>query len=655
MFVLAAYYVVQKPIGIVPLQGLAQTFWTILLAAVIMVLSFGLGLMVINLLKPASIDPAERLLLSLGLGLGIVGLIGFAFAAVGLAKPVVYAVATLIGLIFVLANGSLKLARDDGRFYLSELGGSFRSVHIALKVAIFIILGIALLQALAPPDAFDALLYHLEFPARILKDSGIHPYDVAQFWFPSLPESAFLWVMALGSDRTPQLIHLLWMIISLGLIWKWARLWNDQAAWLAIAILISMPSLSLVASWAYTDFALTCLALSSLYSVVRYTQEDGKAWLLLSGIFAGMAMGVKYTSFILPVAEVVLILWWGRKTFRKAVYDGAVFSLIAVVIASPWYLRNWVVMNNPVYPFVFNGRYWDALRASLYEMKGTGLGWNIKELVMLPLAATLGYHDANYYDGRVGPLFLLLIPLIIIIFWQGRRESLPRKYSLLALGIFSFLSVLFWTLGVINTQSLWQVRLLYPVVFALSIPAALGILLLGKLNTEKLKVGSLFNVILGIVIGVTVLESVLFFSRSNPLPVELGTEQESKYLSRVIPTYSEMLNLLNSTPKDSKIYALFEPRSYRSPRWLQPDPVVDQLARDINLYGSAQNVVDAWRDQGYSHVLIYRWGVNFLDKNQPSVLTPQRKAILDQIIRDYLRLVGTTSEGDYELYEIPSK
>lgn len=202
MFILAAYYVVQKPLGVAPLQGLAQTLWTILLAAILIVLSVGLGLTVINLLKPASIDPVEQLLLSLGLGLGIVGLFGFTFAAVGLANSVVYAGATLIGLTLVISNGSLRLARDDGRYFLSDLGSSFKSVHNALKVAIFIVLGIAFLQALAPPDAFDALLYHLEFPARILKDGGIRPYDVTQFWYPSLPESAFLWVMALGSDRS---------------------------------------------------------------------------------------------------------------------------------------------------------------------------------------------------------------------------------------------------------------------------------------------------------------------------------------------------------------------------------------------------------------------------------------------------------------------
>jgi hypothetical protein len=310
-------------------------------------------------------------------------------------------------------------------------------------------------------------------------------------------------------------------------------------------------------------------------------------------------------------------------------------------------------MYNPIYPFVFGGRYWDSFRAALYGMKETGIGWDVKELLLLPLTATLGYRDANFFDGRIGPLFLILTPVVLLAYWQARNEILSRKNSLAVIGIYSVVSFSFWTIGVINTQSLWQVRLLFPAIIPLAIPAALGISMLAKLDTPRLKVSSIFTIILGAVIGITVVESMLFFSLRNPISVVLGTESERSYLSRVIPEYSKMLELLDKTPSDSKVYALFEPRSYRAPRSLQPDPFLDQWARDLNLYGNAQGVVNAWRAQGYTHVLIYRWGVEFLRNNQPSVLTPEREAELELLTQKYLIFASKTSGDFYELYTIP--
>lgn len=36
---------------------------------------------------------------------------------------------------------------------------------------------------------------------------------------------------------------------------------------------------------------------------------DGR-WILVCGSMAGFAMGIKYTSFILPVAIVLCLVWW---------------------------------------------------------------------------------------------------------------------------------------------------------------------------------------------------------------------------------------------------------------------------------------------------------------------------------------------------------
>ena len=79
-----------------------------------------------------------------------------------------------------------------------------------------------------------------------------------------------------------------------------------------------------------------------------------------------------------------MILWWGRGNLGAAVKLAVIFSLLALTVAAPWYLRNWAVMGNPVYPFVWGGQLWDAFRAEWYAEAGTGIGWNLRELLLLP-------------------------------------------------------------------------------------------------------------------------------------------------------------------------------------------------------------------------------------------------------------------------------
>ena len=241
-----------------------------------------------------------------------------------------------------------------------------------LKIAAVSTLIFAFLLALAPPaEAFDALFYHLVGPQRYLNGVGMQPSSVPHFWFPALPEGLFLWAQGLGAVRTTQLLHLTWAVLVVLLLWHWAAsVWESKTAQGTLIILLSMPSLYLLASWAYTDFALTFYGLAALYAV--YKAFDSTAappaigWIIIAGIGAGMSMAVKYTSFLVPVSAVLLALWWGRKDWGSAIKSILIFSLVALGIAAPWYLRSWIVMGNPFYPFAFGGLYWDSFRAAWY-------------------------------------------------------------------------------------------------------------------------------------------------------------------------------------------------------------------------------------------------------------------------------------------------
>src|SRR5690242_2295623 len=85
----AAYYVVQKPSLLTAFAGIADTLWTLLVAAILLFNAYGIGRRVLHVLKFDSQDSVDALLLSVGIGLGALGLFGLLFSALQLANETV--------------------------------------------------------------------------------------------------------------------------------------------------------------------------------------------------------------------------------------------------------------------------------------------------------------------------------------------------------------------------------------------------------------------------------------------------------------------------------------------------------------------------------------------------------------------------------------
>jgi hypothetical protein len=355
------------------------------------------------------------------------------------------------------------------------------------------------------------------------------------------------------------------------------------------------------------------------------------------------------------VTGFLLLFWWQRKKLVAALKFSLIFGGIALLVAAPWYLRSWAVMGNPFYPFVFGGTYWDAFRANWYAEGGSGTGWNILELLLLPLNATLGHRDANYYDGRIGPLYLILAPLTLYIIFTARRLTQNQRKTLFAITLFTLLSIATWTFGVINSSALWQTRLLFPALIPFALPIALGWLAVKKMDTPHLRISFIFNFVVITIVAITIVNAGLSVIMRNPLAYATGVESLESYLIKVQPSYAQAVQLVERSPEDAKIYSLFEPRSYYMPRNVQPDAILDNFAHDVYLYNDPDDLLASWQATGYTHVLIHRHGLEFLFENFPEKLTPPLQITLEYLIQNQFDLVSTTADGSYELYALSPK
>ncbi len=286
--------------------------------------AYGLGRSLLRGLAVGDEDSLSAAIWSLALGLLAAGLVLMSLGLVGwLSKPLIRVLTLLAGVSgigeMLRRRWRLLNQRTDPPRTLRPSGAPTDEARTAPgwltrgAVAVISVAALAsLTSALAPPTAGDALCYHLELPKVFLGRGGFVnlPYhDNATF--PLLAEMWYLWALALEGPVTAQLVH--W---GLGLLFAGATLllarpilgphWAPAAA--ALALLT--PGVTNQMTAPLNDIALAAFTTLALVAW-RQAQADDKngRWLLLAGLAAGGALGVKYVALLFAAAVGVCGIW----------------------------------------------------------------------------------------------------------------------------------------------------------------------------------------------------------------------------------------------------------------------------------------------------------------------------------------------------------
>jgi hypothetical protein len=648
VMLLAMFFIVQKPNFPIIFDGLINLGASLLLGFFFFSVSVALGSWILSKIHRTE-SPFQRLSFSFGIGMGIMGIAGFLLAAAGMAMGWISFLALTVVFLYFFSTKRFFLLLSDLRDVYTMVSRTVGNSPRWIPFFAICFFSLACLSSLAPPvEAFDGLFYHLTVPSLWIRDGGLHLVNIPHYWFPSLMEGMFVFPLSLGFDAVPQLIHLSFATMTCLLIWgmTW-QLFDSQSAWWSLAIFLSMPSLPWLASWAYTDFGLIFYCLLSVVALLNWHQTDKETWLWISGGMAGFALGIKYTSFALPLVILSFVIIWGRKAGNRMWTLLLGFIFMSILTGGVWYLRNLFWTGNPVYPFIFGGPFWDDFRSQWYSGVGTGIGWDVPKLITLPFVAMLGYQDQNFFDGRFGPLFLVLLPLGGYVLWRAWQERWKNLSAVLVFFVLGLVFIIFWIFGVINTMHLFQSRLLWPGLILWIPILAAGVGTIMRLDMPKFRISYVFSTIVGIMVFIFLLDySLLVFVR-NPLNVALGLESRTSYMSRMQQVYIQAVNLVNKTPETSYVYLLNEPRTYGMERRIQPDPINDNLAHDFYIYSTNLELLKGWQKLGYTHVLAMRHVFSNNDASVVSTSDVTRRLHLQSM------LVVVAETENYILFEIP--
>ncbi len=653
----AAYFWAHKPFDASIVTGLGRSLLSVAVWLGMVWLGAALGLRVTGRLL-ADESPSARLALAAGVGLGLLSLLALGLGLAGLLRPVIaWGLMLALG---VLLRSDLGAALADLRgaaYGLPRPTGGFQR-WLAVYAGSSLLL--TFLAALAPPTAWDALVYHLTGP-RLFVEAGrvVHPIDLPYLGFPQLGEMQFTLGMLLAGDGVASLLHFGYGLLALVVTAALARRsFNDNIAWLSVALLLSVPTILSLMSRAYVDVTLLFYVTAAFYAFTRWRElraqgEMGASskWLLAMAALCGFSLGVKYTAVAVPLALGLSLAWTSRRDgFRVVAGRLSLLAVVTFAVTLPWLLKNWLTTGNPVYPFFFPGVYWDAWRARWYDRPGSGLATTAPwRLLTAPLEATvLGIEGGEPYDATIGPLLLVALPLLMVVWRSLSREERTVAGHLL---FFFGMSYGLWLAGLARSALLVQTRLLLPVF---GLVAVLGAVTLDRLTTLRrlqLDVGWLVRAVMSLTLALLLFSTLTAFLRANPLPVALGLESRDDYLTRRLGVYQVALTAVNALPPDSHVVFLWEPRSYACRVDCWPDALLDRFLHLAYLYPDADTIARTWAEAGVTHVLLYRLGMEAIVQAGFDPVTPRDLAIMRDLQAHHLSPVGEWG-GAYMLYRL---
>ena len=640
--VISLYYVYHKPLTPELALSLVKSVGSFGVAFLLLSLAGGLGS---RIYQTEDSDSLSRITIQAALGIGILAIL---ILGVGITigfRSIVMWILLIVGLILFWKN--IKGWWLDWRGLSTVWRGS-DSFERWIASGVLLILLSTLFFALAPPLKFDSLVYHLTLPQAYIDGGRFEYIPWLMYWgMPQTAEMLYTWAMSLAGVQAAVAFSWMTGVITLaGLLGFLSRYFGERFAWVGVASLLAGFSTATSLSWGYVGWLTMLLGFVILVQTFRWLNTQRQHDLIFVGILNGILLGTKYTAGILPVALLIVItLNYRRKPFRELITALLSFSLPALIIFSPWLIKNLIATGNPVYPLLFSAGAMDELRVQLYQSMTIWGDW--REFFLLPLRATyLGVEGGRGYSASIGPLLLTLGALA----WANRKQNTEHQGIILHVAtILTVTSLLIWAVAGRVSGLLIQTRLYFALFPALAILAALGFQSLGRWQIPKVRLSRIVGVLILVVFGFNVFQVVVETIQGGSTATLVSAQTEAEYLENNLGWFARAMQEIQALPEDASVLMLWETRSYYCAPKCLPDEILDRWFHDVNAFSSNADILDSWRGQGISHVLFYNAGADFI-RERDIRISAEYWAALD----DFLAGLPEPENlgGVYSLYEL---
>ncbi len=552
---------------------------------------------------------------------------------------------------------------------------------LAVLVILLFILGYV------PPVSKDALTHHLAVPKLYLKHGGIYEIPSIKFsYYPMNLDLLYIIPLYFGNDIVPKYIHFVFAVLTALLLFNYLRFRLGRSYALFSSLLfLSIPIIVKLSITVYVDLGLIFFSTAAFIYLFKWIEKSFRLkYLIISALFCGLAMGTKYNGFItlllLTAFIPIMYLRSSKISYQQTVrsknilknrahniirqvkplgYSG-IFLGVALIVFSPWMIKNYVWTKNPVYPLYNN--FFKSIRADRQDdtkihhknKKAPFDHFSVRKIiyketvwqtVFIPIRIFFWGKDDDpaFFDGKLNP-FLCLLP--IFAFAGRKRDSRMVRHEKIALLAFSIIYLL-----IVYFQIDMRIRWISPIIPPLVILSVYGLKEIvtwatDKMYPKKALFGTIFIFLIAVIIlypnGKYILGQ---FRYVDPVPYIRGRISRDDYISKFRPEYSVIQYANRHVPADKKIYCLFLGlRRYYSDREL----IFFDVSRFLKIMKSpnpSDLLLSEIKKTCATHILV---GFDLLDKWSLNNLSEKERQILVAFFHKHTKLLF--SNGRYGLF-----
>jgi hypothetical protein len=368
---------------------------------------------------------------------------------------------------------------------------------------------------------------------------------------------------------------------------------------MSAAAILGIPALAVWGSAAYADLGNAAFVGLALLAILIWLESRKDGFLILAGVEIGLALSSKYTS-VIDLALLGACLAWSirRSPARTVLRALATFGFPGVLIAAPWYIKNWVWLGSPIFPAILIPGGEPSLRYILntsYVQQGFGTGRQIFDYLLLPLHL---YSQSLRYGQYSLEMPSIVFPLLLLWFTVGRGT--PKLF--LALGVARF------GLWSVSSQ---QSRFLLPCYLFLAIATAQAVK--DSNLTRRPLPGFFVRSLMSGMVAVAVAAGLVRVASSQPWRPILGLESRRQFLTRALAGFPTREYIRQNLPPDALVFLIGDGRRYYCPQ---------QCAKEVDQFGwtriaiesdfQAQTAASLMCAQGVTHVLLSWPDINYL-------------------------------------------
>ena len=527
-------------------------------------------------------------------------------------------------------------------------------LKITLVILLLALMGLNCILAWVPPVSRDALTHHLVVPKLYLDHGSIYEIPSIVFsYYPMNLDLLYMIPLYFGNDIVPKFIHFIFALLNAWLIYSYLRKRLDTGwALLGALSFLSLPIIVKLSITVYVDLGLIFFSTASIMSLLRWIESRYQVkFLILAGACCGLALGTKYNGliilFILTLFVPLIFMIQNKKTViekkpsnktasikfqLKALVSGIVFFLVALMVFSPWMIRNVVWKGNPIYPLYDNlinppkfdlsntlndGKILESAADLQQNSAKRSTRWGPLavrkiiygeawwEIALVPVRIFFQGQDDNpqYFDGRLNP-FLFFLPFFAFVQLKNNSMALRTEKK-----IFIFFAILF--LLFVFSQADMRIRWVAPILPPLVILSILGLHQLTTMITNRWsspdragRIGvSITLVVAAIMLFLNASYIMKLFDYVKPFSYISGRVSRDTYIAGYRPEYSLYQYASRHLPTNAKILGFFlGNRLYYSTRELTLDPSIFK-----NIIKEAESVEAAFtglQTRGFTHLLI---------------------------------------------------